>query len=206
MFAATPALAVAAAVLLVFDGVKMAADVYVNGVLVSGAGLADQHLRYDFDVTSQLQRLPSGARNNVTVHIPLPSNDTRNDEGRFAACSGGWDWSQYSVTTTPGGLPYLSFGIWKSVYLVPVNSMSLHAVVPLVFFNAPYPVEPLTDATAGPWTVAVTVHLRAGPSGLAPGGLFTATADWGSISAPLPGLAANQVLCVALAKHEKGEK
>jgi beta-mannosidase len=157
-------------VLLVLDGVKMAADVYLNGVRVSKDGLADQHLRYEFPVTSVLR--PTA--NNITIHIPLPSNDKRNDEGRYAACSGGWDWALYSNTFTPGGLPWLSMGVWKSVYLVELAELSLRAMVPHVFYNGPYPKEPLTDATASGWTVNVTAHVVAGPKGAPAGsGAFT---------------------------------
>ena len=149
-------------VLLVLDGVKMAADVYLNGVRVSGeAGLADQHLRYEFEIASVLRR----TENNLTIHIPLPSHDARNDEGRYAACSGGWDWALYSNTFTPGGLPWLSMGVWKSVYLVEVASLSLRAMVPHVFYNGPYPMAPLTQVTASGWTVNVTAHVVAGPKG-----------------------------------------
>ena len=124
-------------------------------------GLADQHLRYEFEVASVLRP----TENNLTVHIPLPSEDARNDEGRYAACSGGWDWALYSNTFTPGGLPWLSMGIWKSVYLVDVAALSLRAMVPHVFYNGDYPTAPLTDATAGGWTVNVTAHVVAGPKG-----------------------------------------
>ncbi len=136
-FMVPAAAAAVASFVLVLDGVKMAADVYLNGQLVSGEGVTDQHLRYSFDVTSALLRDP-GQSNNLTVYFPLPSTDARNDEGRFAACSGGWDWSQYSTTHTPAGLPYFSLGIWKSVYLVPVQSLALHAVVPLIFYQGAY--------------------------------------------------------------------
>lgn len=157
-------------VLLVLDGVKMAADVYLNGAHLGG--LADQHLRYEFEIVSVLR----ATANNLTIHIPLPSHDVRNDEGRYAACSGGWDWAQYSNTFTPGGLPWLSFGVWKSVYLVEVSTFSMRAMVTHVFYNGAYPTTPLTDATASGWTVNVTAHVVAGPKGTpAGGGTFSAT-------------------------------
>ena len=157
-------------VLLVLDGVKMAADVYLNGVHLGG--LADQHLRYEFEIIHMLRT----TANNITIHIPLPSHDVRNDEGRYAACSGGWDWAQYSNTFTPGGLPWLSFGVWKSVYLVEVATFSLRAMVPHVFYNGAYPTMPLTDATASGWSVNVTAHIVAGPKGTPVGvGMFSAS-------------------------------
>ncbi len=103
-FVLSPALVRAASVQLVFDGVKMAADVYINNRLASGAaGLSNQHLRYAFDVTALLEPRSATIVHNLTVVFPLPSTDARNDEGRFMACSGGWDWAQYSTTTTPKG-------------------------------------------------------------------------------------------------------
>jgi hypothetical protein len=190
--AAGSALDGAASALLVLDGIKLAADVLLNGVLLSGAaGVADQHLRYEFEVAHLLAR-GAAATNNLTIAFPLPSDDARNDAGRFMACSGGWDWSEVSDVSTPGGLPYLSFGIWKSVYIVPVAALSLHGLVAQVFYgagaptgaNAPYPTAPLTDATAGPWTVRVTAHVVAGPGGVPAGGLLSVSGDWAPAGAP----------------------
>ena len=148
--------------LLVFDGIKMAADVYLNGVLLGGA--SNQHLRYTFEVGALLRPV-GGPLNELVVAFPLQSEDLRNDEGRWMACSGGWDWAQISTQKTPGGLPFQSFGIWKSVYLAQAPRLSLRAFKALTFFLGPYPTAPLTDATAGPWRVDVSLYLVAGPSG-----------------------------------------
>ena len=98
----------ATSTLLVLDGIKMAADVYLNGVLLSGDGVVDQHLRYEYEVGPLLVQTnkPSSNtststnsettntngsknKNNLTIHFPTPSSDPRNDEGRYMACSGG---------------------------------------------------------------------------------------------------------------------
>ena len=68
--------------------------IYLNGNLLSDEGVVDQHLRYEFEIGHLLH----ASGNNLTIHFPQPSTDSRNDEGRYAACSGGWDWSQYSTT------------------------------------------------------------------------------------------------------------
>ena len=81
------ALDYAPSALLVLDGVKMAADVFLNGVLLSGAGVVDQHLRYEFEVGALLAR--AGAVNNLTIALAAPSSDVRNDAGRYMASSGG---------------------------------------------------------------------------------------------------------------------
>jgi len=193
--------------LLVLDGVKMAADVFLNGAPLSGAGVVDQHLRYEFEVGALLAR--GGASNNLTISFPDPRGDARNDEGRFMACSGGWDWSQYSNVSTPGGLPFLSFGVWKDVYVVPVRRLALRALVAQVFYgagapggaDAPYPAAPLTDATAGPWTVRVTAHVAAGPGGVPAGGVVSVAGAWAPgapASAPLGALAPNATASVAV--------
>ena len=159
--------------LLVLDGIKMAADVFLNGVLLSGDGVVDQHLRYEFEVRRLL--VHNGDKNNLTIHFPTPSADSRNDEGRYMACSGGWDWSQYSTTETLGGLQYLSLGVWKSVYLLHVHRLSLRAMTAHVFYEGEYPAAPLTDATAGAWTVRVTAHVAAGAKHVAAGTVFEAS-------------------------------
>ena len=68
---------------LVFDGVKMAADVSLNGKPLGT--VADMFYRYRFPVASIL--LPA---NNVLSLSFFLSNDTANNEGRWTSCSGGW--------------------------------------------------------------------------------------------------------------------
>jgi beta-galactosidase/beta-glucuronidase len=63
--------------MLVFDGVKMAADVFLNGQNI--ASIADQFLRVSVPVNN-LQ-----SSNTLTVIFP-PSSDARNNPGRFMAC------------------------------------------------------------------------------------------------------------------------
>jgi len=77
----------AAHTLLVFDGVKMAADVYLNGALVGSTD--NQFRRYYWPVTSALRR-DAGAKQELAVVFPRFA-DARNAGARWAACSGGWD-------------------------------------------------------------------------------------------------------------------
>ena len=192
--------------LLVLDGLKMAADVYLNSILISGLGVVDQHLRYEFEIANLL--LASGQQNNLSIVFPCPSIDQRNDEGRFMAASGAWDWSPVSNVSTPGGLPYLSFGIWKSVYVVPIHSLSLHSLVVHVFYgnnassgaDTPYPTEPLSDATAGSWTVRTTAHIVAGPLGISTGGSISVLGTWDNktVTIPLKPLTSNATALIVL--------
>lgn len=69
---------------LVFEGVKMVADVALNGVALGYT--ADQFLRYTFDVTAAVLRTSA---NTLTVTFPTGA-DARNVERRWMACSGGW--------------------------------------------------------------------------------------------------------------------
>jgi beta-mannosidase len=68
---------------VVFEGIKMVADVSLNGQWLGYA--SDQFLRYAWDVTSILK--PSGS-NTLTVTFPS-FNDARNSEERWMSCSGG---------------------------------------------------------------------------------------------------------------------
>ena len=74
------------AVWLVFESVKMSADIALNGVRIGAA--TSQHLRYTFSVGALLQ---SGAQNKLLVTFPPTVSDARNDAGRYQGCSGGWD-------------------------------------------------------------------------------------------------------------------
>jgi len=84
---ASPAWAAAGSTLLVLDSVKMAADVALNGQVLGAA--TSQHLRYSWDVSALLQP-PGGGDNELNVTFLPTVADTRNDDGRFQGCSGGW--------------------------------------------------------------------------------------------------------------------
>ena len=83
---ALAALGPGALVALVLDSVKMGAWVWLNGRFLGA--VADQFLRYEFDVSAMLQ--PTD--NELLVTFP-PSNHPLNDEARWIACSGAWDWA-----------------------------------------------------------------------------------------------------------------
>jgi beta-mannosidase len=172
----------AATTLLVFDGVKMVADAFLNGHALGD--FRSQFVRRILDVSALL--LPSG--NNLTVAFPT-SLDPRNVAGRYMSASGAWDWAPWGETTTQvcAGCTQGAFtftkGIWKSVYLaaVPASAAAITYVVPQVFLGAPgatlYPTSPLADGANGPWTVSVGVHF------LAPGpvsGMLTVAGNWTS--------------------------
>ncbi len=72
-----------AEVLLVLDGVKMAADVTINGNYLGYVN--DQFLRYTWPVTGALK----ATGNTLTVTFTT-SSDPRNDQARFMGCTGGW--------------------------------------------------------------------------------------------------------------------
>lgn len=73
-----PAVAATAQQYLVFDGVKMVADITLNGQYINST--SDMFLRYAFPVTSVLK--PSG---NVLQVAFAPFADRRNSELRWSA-------------------------------------------------------------------------------------------------------------------------
>lgn len=81
-------------------------------------------------------------------------------EGRWMACSGGWDWAPYSDLSMEGS-PIFSKGLVKSVYLATVRSAAIMHVVPQVIYTGDYAVEPLTEETKGGFRIDLRVHLWA---------------------------------------------
>jgi hypothetical protein len=172
---ASPA-ATGSATLLVFDSIKMAANITLNGVFLGEA--VNQHVRYTYSVQGIL--LPPGEENSLQVTFPPTVADARNDNGRYMAASGGWDWAAYSNETvgrTPKGIRTFSKGIVGSVYLVGAGAAFIASVKPLVFYAGAYPTAPLTPSAAGPWVVNITAYLVAAtPSAVA--GVLTLSVEW----------------------------
>ena len=166
---------------LVFDGVKMGATVRVNGKVVGV--LRDQFLRYSFTISATVGLKSTGNRLDVTF-----ADDVAED-GRFMACTGGWDWAPFSYTgtnsshATTGFAKSMSKGLWKSVYLltVPAASVSITHVTPHTLYKGAYPVAPLQDGTHGGFIVNVTAHLWAPPGGAK--GSLAVTGSWGGSDA-----------------------
>ena len=168
-------------VILVFDGVKMGAHISLNGHALGTVD--DQFLRYSYDVSDTLV---AGKSNTLTLTFDL--NIFTN--GRFMACSGGWDWAPYATTYNRWGTKVFTLGIWKDVYLVPVapKAAAITHIVPAVTYTGAYPVVPLTDATAAPFNVDVTVYTHAAVATTA---TLTATGEWDAESGSMPSATVN---------------
>jgi hypothetical protein len=70
--------------LIVFDGAKMSSNVNVNGVSVGDT--TNQYLRYTFSIKDSVK---VGDNLLSVTFDPL----VQTTEGRWAACTGGWDWA-----------------------------------------------------------------------------------------------------------------
>ena len=181
-----PAWSAGATLALVLDGVKMAADVSLNGAHV--ASVVDQFLR-------SVVLLPGGlltATGNTLCVTFTTSRDPRNR--RFSGVSGGWDFAAYTATSTVfpavgrASQLTLSKGIWRDIYLAAIlpRSAAIEHVSPLIRYDGPYPTQPLSDANAGPWTVTLKVVLNC-PSVVGSSGVLSAVGDWpgGAATTPL---------------------
>ena len=180
------AAAMAATTLLTFDGVKMGATVRVNGRVVGV--LRDQFLRYSFPLDATALGLKGDdeagqASNRLSVTFGLGDVP---EEGRFMACTGGWDWAPFSYTSTvctsanQHGCNTLSKGLWKSVYVseVAAGAVAITHVTPHTTYAGAYPTAPLADGAGahGGFRVNVTAHLWAPPGGAT--GVLSVAGSW----------------------------
>lgn len=139
---------------LVFDGVKMGATISVNGEVIGN--VTDQFLRYVFP----LYDARTGDDAQPFDYLTVTFDDTIQCDGRWMACTGGWDWAPYTQTSQEGAATFTK-GIWKSVYVVKVESAAISHLVPHVFYKGAYPTTPLRDGHHGGFEVVVRVHLYA---------------------------------------------
>lgn len=150
-----------------FDGIKSGAKVFLNNQLVLQS--SNQFIRHTIEVTEQ----NSGGL--LRLLFP-PSNSSLNDDARWMACSGAWDWAPYSSTANSLGAPTFSKGLWKTAYLVSVPALAaaIASVGTEIFYLGPPPSAPLSSDTAGPFAVSVSVELLLSP------GAQGAVRAWGS--------------------------
>ena len=160
--------------ILVFDGIKMGSHIFFNAVQLGSS--MDQFLRYTFDVSDLIYKNDEGKKNTIQVTFPV-SNNTINDQSRYMACSGAWDWAPYTSTYNSFGSHSMTKGIWKNVYIVTVSTTAIEHVVPHVTYNGPYPTAPLTDSSASSFTVKTTVFFV---SPVATAGTLEVSGGWGT--------------------------
>lgn len=147
----------------------MFANISLNGHALGT--VADQYLRVHYDVTAQLAK--AGESNTLTVAFPWGVGV----DGRFMACTGGWDWAPYTPNELQNqGAQTFTRGIWKSVYLARASSVVMTHVVPHVFYNGSFPTTPLTAKTHGNFEVHVKVFFQAART---TSGTLTFSGSWG---------------------------
>lgn len=150
---------------LVFDGVKMGAEVKVNGKTLGT--MTDQFLRYTFPLEG-LQE---------TNFLEVSFDKQILCDGRWMACTGGWDWAPYTNTEQEGARTFTK-GIWKSVYIVSIGAAAIEHFVPHVFFKGDYPVSMLVDGDHSGFEVRTRVHFSVPKKGTS--GTLTIGSEWGA--------------------------
>ena len=180
-------------ILLVFDGIKMGANISVNGVKLGEA--VDQFLRYSFPLAASGALAAGSEMSTHTLTVSFDSSACIG--GRFMACTGGWDWAPYTTTKDPDtGANTFTKGIWKSVYLVRVSSAAITHVVPQVRYKGAYPVERLVEGKHGGFEVGVNVHLQAGAASVH--GSVAVSGAWGASDNQTVSLKGGEEAVVAL--------
>lgn len=145
---------------LVIEGIKMGAHVAVNDIPVGTA--SNQFLRYIFPLNNTVL----SAQSHTTQHtLSVTFDPTIPVDGRFAACSGGWDWAPYVHADDAQGKRSYTFGIAKPMYLVATQHSMITHFVPKVQYLGPYPKEPISSKTNddGPFELQLDVHLTVVP-------------------------------------------
>jgi beta-mannosidase len=155
-------------VLLCFDGVLMGATFELNGVpltttinplLGNVTGATDQFLRYVFPIGRLLR--PGGASSNIlSATFGVAENDRPGtSNGRFTF-STGIDWAPKMLTSDRQGRPTFGFGLWKSIYLLPLpHGLALTHMVPLTFYAGGHPTSRLPDTNHAGFVVNITLDL-----------------------------------------------
>jgi len=140
--------------LLVVEGIKMAAVISRDGVRIGT--VTDQFLRYIFPLPRPgLDRGATTSERNHRLTVTFDgarSGNSITTDGRYMACSGGWDWAPYTrvCETSEEGegafRPAFSLGIVEPIYIVPARGgVVLTDVVPRIY---PLTARPSSSSSA----------------------------------------------------------
>ena len=157
--------------LLVVEGIKMGAVLDLDGVVLGN--VTDQFLRYEFSLNEALQRTASSVMAQRALQGSIPRKHKLTitldpdicTNGRFQACSGGWDWAPYTRAGDTQGSRTFTFGIWKPLYIVEEQKVSITHVVPKIVYLGDeandYPRTPMVHGPKYDFRVGVDVHISA---------------------------------------------
>jgi hypothetical protein len=147
-------------VLLVLDGVRMGAMVFVNGVFIGNTTNAYRRYVFALDAHSLSGHNELAIRFGAELGI--------NTEGRYTH-SQQIDWAPAMPTTDPlsgqrppwGPRATFGFAIWKSVYLVPLSSTvaAITHLVPHTYYAGGHPTSFLTTKSHAGFEVQAAVEL-----------------------------------------------
>jgi len=157
---------------LAFDGIRMGAMIHLNGHFLGNA--TDQFLRYTFSVDCSV--LACGGKQN-TLTVAFGAALQIDTHGRYTY-STTIDWAPVMLTTGqfPKEQNTFGFGIWKSVYLLPVPSAGIAQLVPHTFYQGPHPTSILSDGDHAGFEVRTLVELICPNGGCS--GSVTVLGDW----------------------------
>jgi hypothetical protein len=158
--------------LLVLEGVRMGAMVALNGQWLHNT--TNQFVRY-VTTLKPGQLRSDGTNNTLTLTF---GEELRIDCGGRFSLSSQIDWAPRMLTTDPfTKRSTFGFGIWKSVYLVPVPAAgaAITHVVPHTYYQGGHPTTILGTKHAG-FVVDVTVELLAPAGGVV--GVVAVKGNW----------------------------
>jgi beta-mannosidase len=145
----------------------------LNGHRLGNA--TNQFIRYTFEVSALLN-----STGNV-LNITFGAEFRFNTGGRYTH-SAQIDWAPNMATKDPldKGRSTFGFGIWKSVYLLPLptKSAALTQLVPHTYYAGGHPTSILTDTSHAGFNMTVRAELYAAPSSVGTKGVVTIVGDW----------------------------
>lgn len=146
-------------VVLIVEGIKMGATFFWNGGVLGNA--TNQFSRYSWTIPRDLIQLGLESSTETTVHkLTVAFDPSIPTNGRYMACSGGWDWSLYSRATDERGSRVFSFGIVKPMYVAAIESAAISSVLPQVFYKGAYSRTPLHNGPESDFDIYLNVTIR----------------------------------------------
>ena len=156
--------------LLVFDGIRMGAVVSLNGHWLFNA--SNSFLRYSLPLTAGNFKQDGSANVlNVTFGAELGIDCG----GRFTLSSQ-IDWAPRMTTNDSfTGRSTFGFGIWRSVYLVPVPDAAITQLVVHTYYAGDHPTVPLSKTMHAGFRVVVRAEVFSAAAAVAK---LTVAGDW----------------------------
>jgi hypothetical protein len=114
------------------------------------------------DIHSKVLQLGVDQNNTLLHYLTISFDPSIEVNGRFTACSGGWDWAPYAREKDAQGRQMFTLGVVKPVTIIGIQNFYIAYIVPKIYYLGDNPTSPMYQPAAD-FQLDVDIHINYAP-------------------------------------------